>query len=87
MNKVQVPFVDLAAQYAAIKKEVDESIASVLRRTNFILGQDVDLFEPAPPAPVAVEAAQGIGGQGDEGEQDGQRDVVAEGGEELGFDG
>ena len=33
MNKVlQVPFVDLAAQYAAIKEEVDEAMASVLRR-------------------------------------------------------
>ncbi len=46
MNQVlQVPFVDLAAQYAAIEDQVGEAMARVLRKTNFILGQEVDLFE------------------------------------------
>ncbi len=41
----QVPFVDLAAQYATIETDVNEAIADVLRQTNFILGQEVGLFE------------------------------------------
>jgi dTDP-4-amino-4,6-dideoxygalactose transaminase len=44
-STLQVPFVDLAAQYAAIAGQIDEAISRVLRRTNFILGQDVGLFE------------------------------------------
>jgi dTDP-4-amino-4,6-dideoxygalactose transaminase len=43
--KTQVPFVDLAAQYGAIAEEIDEAIAIVLRRADFILGHDVRLFE------------------------------------------
>src|SRR5262245_24014890 len=41
----QVPFVDLQAQYAAIAEEINEASAAVLRRTDYILGRDVDLFE------------------------------------------
>ena len=41
----QVPFVDLGAQYASIETEVNAAIANILRRTDFILGQDVDRFE------------------------------------------
>lgn len=40
-----IPFVDLTAQYEAISSKVDESIRRVLGRTDFILGQDVGLFE------------------------------------------
>jgi dTDP-4-amino-4,6-dideoxygalactose transaminase len=40
-----IPFVDLAAQYATIEDNVKEVIANVLHRTDFILGQDVELFE------------------------------------------
>ena len=41
----QVPFVDLAAQYAGIAREVDEAVSKVIRETDFILGRDVRLFE------------------------------------------
>jgi dTDP-4-amino-4,6-dideoxygalactose transaminase len=41
----QVPFVDLAAQYALIEMDVNKAIADILRQTNFILGQEVGLFE------------------------------------------
>ena len=40
-----VPFVDLAAQYAAIEADVDEASRRVLRTTDYILGREVDLFE------------------------------------------
>ena len=40
-----VPFVDLKAQYAAIKAEVDAAMAGVMARADFILGSEVDAFE------------------------------------------
>ena len=40
-----VPFVDLAAQHAAIEADVDEAMRRVLRRTDYILGREVDAFE------------------------------------------
>jgi dTDP-4-amino-4,6-dideoxygalactose transaminase len=41
----QVPFVDLAAQYAAISSEIGAAMDRVLRRTDFVLGDEVGLFE------------------------------------------
>lgn len=43
----RVPFVDLSAQYATIKDEIDVAISDVVRGTHFILGQDVKAFEEA----------------------------------------
>ncbi len=40
-----VPFVDLKAQYAALKPELDGAIQGVLARCDFILGKDVAAFE------------------------------------------
>lgn len=40
-----IPFVDLAAQYRSIQPDIDAAIAAVLTRGDFILGQDVRLFE------------------------------------------
>jgi dTDP-3-amino-3,4,6-trideoxy-alpha-D-glucose transaminase len=42
-----VPFVDLAAQYHSIEKEVDAAIKKVLMQCNFILGTEVEEFEVA----------------------------------------
>ena len=42
-----VPFVDLAAQYHSIEKEVDAAIKKVLLQCNFILGTEVEEFEVA----------------------------------------
>src|SRR5690349_8640414 len=41
----QVPFVDLAAQYASIAQEIDAAVSKVVRETDFILGREVRLFE------------------------------------------
>jgi len=41
----QVPFVDLAAQYAGIAQEIDAAVSKVIRETDFILGREVRLFE------------------------------------------
>ena len=42
---MNVPFVDLKAQYTEIADEVNVAIAGVLQRTDFILGQSVADFE------------------------------------------
>jgi dTDP-4-amino-4,6-dideoxygalactose transaminase len=55
----QVPFVDLAAQYATIAEEMDQAILRVLCGTDFILGQDVRLFEEEFAA--FCEAEHGVG--------------------------
>ena len=40
-----LPFVDLYAQYETIKDEIDDAIASVIRRSAFIRGEYVERFE------------------------------------------
>src|SRR6202140_2863178 len=42
---LQVPFVDLTAQYRSIAAEIDEAVSRVIRETDFILGCEVALFE------------------------------------------
>jgi len=41
----QIPLVDLRAQYARIREAVDEAIGRTLARADFILGQELELFE------------------------------------------
>lgn len=40
-----IPLLDLSAQYASIKHEVDEAMARVVAKSDFILGADVEQFE------------------------------------------
>lgn len=40
-----IPLLDLSAQYSSIKREIDEAMAHVMERSDFILGADVELFE------------------------------------------
>src|SRR5215210_4440135 len=42
-----VPFVDLQAQYRAIKAEIDAAIQRVLDMSAFVLGREVEAFERA----------------------------------------
>jgi dTDP-4-amino-4,6-dideoxygalactose transaminase len=44
---MKVPFVDLHAQYLAIKEEIDSAIAEVIAQSAFIRGRQVDAFEQA----------------------------------------
>ena len=41
----KIPFVDLKAQYRAIRPEIDAAIARVIENTSFILGEEVEAFE------------------------------------------
>ena len=42
---MKIPFVDLHAQYLAIKPEIDDAIATVIQESAFIRGRFVDEFE------------------------------------------
>ena len=59
-----IPFVDLSAQYDAIREEVDDAISAVLERSDFILGREVSLLEEEfaayCEAPHAIGVDSGI---------------------------
>jgi dTDP-4-amino-4,6-dideoxygalactose transaminase len=57
---VQVPLVDLAAQYRSIQPDVDRAIQRVLERTAFILGDEVREFEAAFAEYVGASGAVGV---------------------------
>jgi len=61
LKTLQVPFVDLAAQYTAIADEIAEASASVFRRTDYILGHDVGLFEQEFAAYCGTRYCVGVG--------------------------
>ena len=44
---MKVPFVDLQAEYQALKGDIDTAIAGVLNRSDYVLGQAVKDFEAA----------------------------------------
>ena len=52
--------VDLKAQYASNKSEIDAAIARVITKTSFILGQEVSDFEQAFAAAVGAKGAVGV---------------------------
>lgn len=57
---MNVPFVDLKAQYAFLKPQMDAAIQSVLDRTAFILGLEVTDFEQAFARYVGVKHCVGV---------------------------
>src|SRR5713226_6341262 len=55
-----VPLIDLKAQYATIRTEVDQAMSAVLERCDFVLGEAVDRFEEAFAAYCEVSHAIGV---------------------------
>jgi dTDP-4-amino-4,6-dideoxygalactose transaminase len=55
-----VPFVDLQAQYRAMKPEIDEAIQRVLDTSAFILGREVEAFERTFAEYLGVEFCVGV---------------------------
>ena len=43
---MQIPFVDLKAQYNSIRSEIDTAINNVIADTSFIGGKYVKIFDP-----------------------------------------
>lgn len=56
-----IPFFDLKLQYEGIKEEIDIAIGRVLRRGNFILGEEVRTFEKEFAKFLKVRFAIGLG--------------------------
>jgi len=57
---MQVPLVDLRAQYIAIKNEIDEAISDVISNGDFILGSEVKHFEEEIAAYCGASHAVGV---------------------------
>jgi dTDP-4-amino-4,6-dideoxygalactose transaminase len=57
---MNVPFVDLKAQYHVLAEEVNQAISQVLENTSFILGEDVELFEQELAAYCGTEHCVGL---------------------------
>jgi dTDP-4-amino-4,6-dideoxygalactose transaminase len=55
-----IPLVDLKAQYATIKPEIDTAIQRVINNTSFILGKEVADFEQAFSSAVGAQGAVGV---------------------------
>jgi len=58
---MNVPLVDLKAQYLTIKPEVDAAISRVLDNTTFILGEEVSAFEKSFAEYVGAKFGVGVG--------------------------
>src|SRR5579864_705385 len=58
---VQIPLVDLKAQYAGIRSEIDAAMQRVVNSTTFILGREVDAFEQVFARYVGASGAVGLG--------------------------
>ncbi len=57
---MQIPFVDLQAQYSAIKEEIEEAIQDVLDKCIFVGGEPVEAFEREFAAFCRAEYAIGV---------------------------
>jgi len=57
---MKVPFLDLAGQNKKIGKEIENAVKGVLKRSNFILGEDVKLFEDEFAAYCGAKFAVGL---------------------------
>jgi len=57
---VEVPFVDLKAQYRSIKAEIDSALAGVVERAEFIGGPELKSFERRFAEAHSVEHCIGV---------------------------
>src|SRR6188474_719653 len=58
---MQIPLVDLHAQYLTIKDEIDDAIARVISRSAFIGGEELRQFEKEFAAYCEAKACVGVG--------------------------
>ena len=56
-----IPLVDLKAQYQTIKPQVDKAIKKILKSTNFVLGEEVEIFEEKFAKFTGSKFAIGVG--------------------------
>src|SRR5258708_7857654 len=58
---MQIPLVDLHAQYLTIKDEIDDAIARVISRSAFIGGEELRQFEKEFASYCEAKACVGVG--------------------------
>jgi len=58
---LNIPFVDLKAQYHSIKKEMDTAISNILENTAFVKGKAVTDFEESFAKTIGVKYCIGVG--------------------------
>jgi len=58
---MHVPFVDLHAQHAALRAEIEQAVRALLDRGDFILGGEVERFEADYAAFIGARHAIGVG--------------------------
>lgn len=59
-NNLKIPFVNLTKQYQDNKKSIDNALLSVLKKGQFILGEQVRLFEKEFASYLGVRFAVGV---------------------------
>lgn len=59
-SKINIPMVDLKAQYRSLKKEIDSALAEILESGHFILGPNVNAFEKEIAAYHNTKYAVGV---------------------------
>ena len=59
-SKINIPMVDLKAQYRSLKKEIDSALAEILESGHFILGPNVKAFEKEIAAYHNTQYALGV---------------------------
>ena len=57
---MNIPMVDLKAQYDSIKEEIDQAVNRVIQNSHFILGPEVESFEKAIASHLKVKYAIGV---------------------------
>jgi len=57
---MNIPLVDLKAQYDSIKEEIDQTISRVIERSEFILGSEVEALEEEMASYLGVKYAAGV---------------------------
>src|SRR6202050_1316960 len=60
-ERIQIPFVDLQAQYKTIAKEINAAIQGVLDRSDYVMGEQVRLFEEEFAKFIGTTEAIGVG--------------------------
>jgi dTDP-3-amino-3,4,6-trideoxy-alpha-D-glucose transaminase len=61
ITTMQVPFVDLHAQHAALRGEIERAVGALLDRGDFILGGEVERFEAEYATFIGTRHAIGVG--------------------------
>lgn len=58
---MNIPLIDLKAQYKEIKNEIDEAVSKVFSNCNFIMGEEVSEFEKSFAEYIGVKHAISVG--------------------------